>query len=258
MPPCVFCGSNEPLSAEHVYPQWCQPLLTDPSGESGTHRSTTLRLGQRPKVRSYKGQPATQTVRAVCKGCNSGWMSRLEQQAKPLLAAMIEGRPQILTPDAQAAVSSWFVKTGLVAGSKFKPALVPDFYEQFRCDLRPSAATRVWLAEVAYREHHYVDFRPIRVHKEGGHPPLIPNAWSAVLGVGEVAGVVVSWLDAKPSLRELLRRFAPGLVAIWPTRSGDVVWPPSGGCLDHDGLDALADAVVRMDDVQAGRGRPNI
>jgi hypothetical protein len=115
----------------------------------------------------------------------------------------------------------------------------------------------VWLAEVAYREQHYVDFRPIRVQQNHGHPPLIPNAFSAVLAVGEVAGFVVSWLERKPSVREVVWRFGPGLVPIWPLTRREAVWPPIGGCIDHDGLDQLANTIVRMDDVQAGPEQPN-
>jgi hypothetical protein len=254
---CRFCGSKKTLTAEHVYPQWCQPLLSHSSGDEGTHRSVTLRVGEAPKPRSYKGHPATQTVRAFCAGCNNGWMSQLESAAKPRLTAMIEGRTQTLTRADQEVIAAWWVKTALVAGSKFNPGLTPEFYEQFHRDRAPSATTHVRLAEVAYREQHYVDFRPLRVVQEAEQAPLIPNAYSAVLAVGEVAAFVVGWLDRKPSLREALRQFGRGLVLIWPPREHDVVWPPLGGAFDHEALDALADSVVRFEDVAAGRPRPN-
>jgi hypothetical protein len=44
-------------------------------------------------------------------------------------------------------------------------------------------------------------------------------------------------------------------VQVWPSEQ-DITWPPPGGRLNMGYLDALADTIVSVDDVQAGRGRP--
>jgi len=47
----------------------------------------------------------------------------------------------------------------------------------------------------AYREQHYTDFRPFRVHPADAPPPPEPNAYSAVVSMGFVAAFIVSWLN---------------------------------------------------------------
>jgi hypothetical protein len=256
--PCVFCGAKAPITAEHVIPQWCRDHVADPEGEPGTHHSITMRFGQDSTYRSYEGQPATQRVRSVCKNCNNGWMSRIETATQPHLIPMIEGRVQTLDRTIQEVVATWLMKTALVGGSKFNPALQPEFYERFYREQTPGVPTRVWLTATAHREQHYLDFRPLRVEADDRPPPLIPNAFSALVALGEFAGLVVSWLDLKPSVRRLVDRFGAVLVPIWPRTRDHAVWPPLGGSLDFQGLDALANGLVSIDDVRAGRGRPNV
>jgi hypothetical protein len=50
-------------------------------------------------------------ARAACRGCNNGWMNKLEQRAKPILMGMREAqRPDsviTLSPDRAATVAAW-------------------------------------------------------------------------------------------------------------------------------------------------------
>lgn len=43
------------------------------------------------------GTAAESTVKVACKGCNSGWMSRLEQDARPILLRHVTDRRAVLT-----------------------------------------------------------------------------------------------------------------------------------------------------------------
>lgn len=57
-------------------------------------------------------------ARAACRGCNNGWMNKLEQRAKPVLMGMREAqRPDsviTLSPDRAATVAAWTVKTSWI------------------------------------------------------------------------------------------------------------------------------------------------
>lgn len=236
-----------------MFPRWSQPYL----GGEGTHTRVAIRAGAGDIETTYKGPPATQVVRSVCAECNNGWMSALETNAKPFLESMIRGSTRTYHEAGQALIATWFVKTSLVAGSKFTPLLPAEFYTSLQADRLPSANTRVWLASTPYDEHHQSDFRPIRVHDADEPPPPIPNAFSGLIVVGRLAGFVVSGLDSVPSTARVLARFEPALVPVWPY-TAQVTWPPRGGALDFDALDGLADTVAAIDDVKAGRGRPNI
>lgn len=254
--PCKFCGSDAPLTAEHVFPEWTRSHLLDPRDQGdGTHTTIVLEAGMGvTQHRERSGPPSTWTVKCVCAACNNGWMSRLETAAKPHLLKLMDGRSGIFD-DQREVLAAWFVKTALVAGAKFRP-IRPVFYEQFHAEGKPSANTRVWLAATNERFHHYTDFRPIRTQKEDEPAPTIANAYSAVIALGQVAAFVLSWDDRIPSRKRLMQRFGQVLVPLWPTHFGATIWPPENG-LSQRGLDDLSDAIVSTDEVAAGGMRLN-
>ena len=47
------------------------------------------------------------TVRAVCKRCNEGWMSALEQRVRPTLEPLVRGQPCTLDQAAQTTLAEW-------------------------------------------------------------------------------------------------------------------------------------------------------
>jgi hypothetical protein len=111
---CIFCGSRGPFSGEHVLPEWSARLIA-------------VEPGVRLQVRGQKyDEPARtwgavgtfgQVVRSVCEACNGGWMSNLENDAKPFLAEMIlpsRPGPIVLSPDHQIVLASWLWKTAIV------------------------------------------------------------------------------------------------------------------------------------------------
>jgi hypothetical protein len=103
--PCIFCASPTAMTKEHVIPQWVEPHMVGdgvftatrntPDGRSSSHTTTRL-----PWV-----------VKRVCATCNSGWMSSLENAAKPYVEPMILGTQTTLHPAAQRIVVRWALKT---------------------------------------------------------------------------------------------------------------------------------------------------
>ena len=242
--PCVFCQRDGPLTAEHVFPQWPRSHLEDASGSRGVHTRWIVREGEsEPDEQTRPGKPATLTVRSVCAECNSGWMSRLEGDAKPYLESMIRGSRREYHSTGRTLIARWFVKTALVRGSRFPPALRREFYEQARTTGEPSDTTRVWIGATPRKQMHYTDFRQIWVHEPQERPPGDPNGYSCVIAVGHLVGFVVSWLDREPSLAGVLPRFERALVQAWPLSEATSTWPPHTR-LDLNGLDDLADTVV--------------
>ena len=55
----------------------------------------------------------------VCSGCNSGWMSRLEDDMKPLLPLLMSGNRRVdeLTSEESFGVARWAAKTAFVLNS---------------------------------------------------------------------------------------------------------------------------------------------
>lgn len=105
----------------------------------------------------------------------------------------------------------------------------------------------LWGGLSPYTEHHQTDFRPIRTHNEAEPPPDQPNSFSALIVIGQIAGVVVSWEERMPPIDRLTERFGPALVSIWPLDGAGATWPPRRGRLDFAALDALPEAIVSSD-----------
>jgi enamine deaminase RidA (YjgF/YER057c/UK114 family) len=88
------------------------------------------------------------TVRAVCSRCNSGWMSTVETQARPVLSKLIRGQKTELAATDTEAVATWAVKTAMMVHltSVEGIAAFGDVYKTFFNDRRPPSNAVVWVA----------------------------------------------------------------------------------------------------------------
>jgi hypothetical protein len=97
---CAFC--NQPgVTKEHVWPDWMRKQGVIPAG-AGTHVVESSR-----STRVFQAPLGDTQVRQVCGKCNSGWMSRLEAEAAPLLMPMFEGSAIALDGTSQDTLSKW-------------------------------------------------------------------------------------------------------------------------------------------------------
>jgi hypothetical protein len=98
----------------------------------------------------------------VCVGCNTGWMSGLEQRTLPVLGPMLRG-PALavpLDPAQQATLATWAVKTSLLlACKKFSdqpggwiPADNLRWLYLHRRSALPPPGARVWLGGIRPRD----------------------------------------------------------------------------------------------------------
>jgi hypothetical protein len=114
---CIFC--NSPLSGirsqEHVFPQWLLDELEIRNVSiSPTHfkpDGTVVSTRSHPVDSLREGR--------VCRPCNTGWMSNLEQQAQPLLSVLFTGARTVveLSSKERAILAKWTAKTAFVLNS---------------------------------------------------------------------------------------------------------------------------------------------
>jgi hypothetical protein len=126
-----MCGEALAVRArEHVFPQW----LLDHLGirderVRGVHlKHNDVGLENKP-VSLREMDYASMTEGRVCAACNNGWMSQLEDNARPVLVDMIEGRRQVsFLTDAEAKLlARWAAKTSYMLNSSANFNLrVPD------------------------------------------------------------------------------------------------------------------------------------
>lgn len=103
---CIFCG-KEDLTQEHILPKWIQKYF-QPS-------SVDLNVVQKSDGKTYefKEKAFNHTAKIVCKECNSGWMSDLENEVQGLLGPMFNGSnpSTILSTYERSLIAHWAAKT---------------------------------------------------------------------------------------------------------------------------------------------------
>ena len=140
------------MTDEHVWPDWLSRFLMFDEHLDWIHADDE-------GIRQIKRAPAfSRKVRRVCVTCNNGWMSRLEENAKPLLKWMIVGRSCSLDFKSRQLLAFWAAKTVLMGHFMDRTASeVPASYfaamYAARDKRRPPNGTRVWLAFYAGSRH---------------------------------------------------------------------------------------------------------
>lgn len=113
---CIFCGRNGNKSKEHLWPEWMHLYL--PSVGDGNHIREVNTFQWNTQVGENKlkrpGNIFTIKARVVCKDCNSGWMSRLEEAVKPTFTRMIKGEKLSLHEKDQELLSRWIAMKVIV------------------------------------------------------------------------------------------------------------------------------------------------
>ncbi len=133
---CIFCGETAEtveMSTEDAWPLWALKLVKPREpGRYFTSERGSVSKPHRIIRTNVQGRPARQTTRNVCKPCNEGWMSTLEETAKPILEPMILGEPQSLAAEDRQTLALWAIKTALTLNDTAKDDPVPLPVELFR------------------------------------------------------------------------------------------------------------------------------
>jgi hypothetical protein len=178
----------------------------------------------------------------VCAKCNNGWMSRLQERAKPFLVQLFKGSRTALGDEAQSAIAAWATMVTMTAefmlGSAGKIGALPEHRTQL---MQSEAAIPGWKIWIGY-------YRGGTWNHQWSHTslPLIggeelrgagdvyspfPNTQTTTFVVGELCIHTMSsfhqdivrdwhWLEHG--------RLCHLLAPIWPIRHELIAWPIHG------------------------------
>jgi hypothetical protein len=252
---CIFCGATDrKMSNEHVWPEWITGLLpSEVAREMVTLHFTDSHQGH---VRSFPQRLFQLTVKDVCKPCNEGWMSRLEEAVKPIISGMLVGRGRELHARGQAAIAAWALLKVLVVQRSFpRESFVPTrhYAEVFavRDEQQPPPLYRAYTGRVGWSQGRgdFGFFRMNGVQRRSGQPEdsRIPvdevDGYLATFTVLDLVVQVFRSLDDEEV--EWLHRgdLAPSMARLWPS-SGTFIWPP-GPSLTAAGVQAISGPAVK-------------
>jgi hypothetical protein len=113
---CLGCGielTGDVVTLEHILPQWLAAEIEMPDVKLQHFRHDEEK-SESTLLRAHGLN--TYATRQVCSRCNSGWMSRLENQAKPLILSLMKAERSVLmlTDDERKTLSRWAVKTAFL------------------------------------------------------------------------------------------------------------------------------------------------
>lgn len=231
---CSFCGDDD-LSREHVIARWLREELKI-QGPVREH----LEFGS-PRI----WDTLAVVLPEVCQKCNTGWLSRTERNARPVLSAMLFGNRTLkINAMQQAKIARWAVKTSLLLTLKKSRGeaygWVPSgsmnwLYENPDSD-QPPPGSYVWIGCLDAQ-------RNIVSYMQSGS--LLSDARDPIghVGLFTVGYVLIQIFCTEPDVvdysEERDGHFVPpgmeaGLVSIWPPNRA-VQWPTAprftGGAL---------------------------
>jgi hypothetical protein len=231
MPPkrsCIFCSSTD-LTKEHLLPDW----MHDVFGKKGNQvHSLAEETPNTSKSKLYESRTFTARVRFVCKDCNHGWMSDLEENVKPLLVPMMTSELAfVLRPAELAVLSTWAAKTTVVLfrSRPNQPRAISDEQcAELHQEGRRPAGVQVWIG----RRGRDVNW-PYRCLTLAGEAMLDGkpaagiadeyNVWQAMIAVGHVVFYVFGHRldtdqEVTPGIDALTRIDPAPPRLVWPTQ----------------------------------------
>jgi hypothetical protein len=101
---CLFC-ERRANSDEDIWPKWLLKAV-------GPRRLYAFRGGTAPRERKVGSLKFK--ARLVCRTCNNGWMSRLENNVRPVLTPMLQGGSALLRRRERHRLALWGVKMSML------------------------------------------------------------------------------------------------------------------------------------------------
>ncbi len=146
---CVFCGDDH-LNFEHVLGKWSKPFIPRIRPNFKQLRAIQHTTHSTFDVHHRAGDPDSMKVWCACIDCNGGWMSKLQNNMKPLGIKMATGKTTRLDGRDQLKAAAWAAMVAITSEYDYFPdiAIAQDDRAFLRANLYPSNRFRIWLGHI--------------------------------------------------------------------------------------------------------------
>ena len=192
-------------------------------------------------------QRITLDAPVVCRRCNNGWMSELEDLAKPILVPLITHPhvPRSITAVECLTLASWLATKSVVVdfhnftiGGQTTLFYKPQQRRSLRDRTVPPSLSTVWLGRMQKRRSGSGDFQTIYYSRLYVNPAFRHlKATITTMAINEVVIQLVAWrkMNARATIPDPIPWFhAPNigtwddyLTDIWPELPTSLEWPPN-------------------------------
>ena len=251
---CIFCG-DKPLTKEHLFADWMKSYIDRALIHHNIETALDFPDHQDSSIKQRSGDPHSRRIKCVCKPCNSGWMSQLQEKTKPIFIPMLQGGETNLHRRAQRQIATWVVMT-VMAGEFIDLDHVTISVEerrQFRLDRSVQAHWKIWIGAHRRRKearwiHKAMSFTEKEVEAIYSQTPDRANSQATTILLGKHLIIHVMSSPIKPRLIrtwQFPQHFAPFMLQIWPIRNASVSWPPERAMTDKGILTVSGDLYGR-------------
>jgi len=205
------------------------------------------------------GQVRDWQVKCVCGGthltCNGGWMRQIEEEAKPILVPLIQGKQKDLAASDQIIIATWAVLKAMV--SEYHPTSKISTHWMQRRLIRnrgvpPTSGWSVWIASYERKNWRpewlsFPFFVPSNkvLKRRGKREPTYYNATSTTQIIGklfiQVVHLPVPFITGDVVRRRIFPSTAGTIFRIWPDQLTTLHWPDRA--LSDRDADKLAGAM---------------
>jgi hypothetical protein len=235
---CFFCGpTDNPLTEEHVWPQWVSRLLF---GQYSSTHFVNVRSTGDDTTRLWKSRNVDVTTDTVCDKCNNVWLSNFENtDIRPLASPLILGNDEsLLPPAAQSKLAAWAYKMAMLLEvanpDDSRRFFVAADWKQFRDTTRAHERVKVFLAKYEYGQHAAHAHLPLHTltERDGDRRSFdlkMSTMTAGALGMQVMAvrsGSSGELVYASEIGFEFLGKARDAVVQIWPSNGDAVRWPP--------------------------------
>jgi hypothetical protein len=249
---CAFGPTKSPMSGEDLWPRWLSKMLRREHGTTVFH-STIFS----PRTGAHKtaiAQRLNLQADVVCLRCNTTWMSRAENAAKPVLTSLINNPRtlHVLTLKERRAIAAWLAIKAVVLDhlavrdyGQLKPFFSPQQRTAMRVFQKPPTRTRVYIGRLwppepgttggDFKTMYYSNF-PAQSHDHLRAFVVTISAHELVIQlVASKMAQAVPLVPVPFTPNPITGNWSDYAPQIWPD-IGDVLWPTAGGFKRFDAL----------------------
>jgi hypothetical protein len=233
---CIFyrpgCGR---VTKEDVWPTWLTQYVPRDLKDYSmmieqvhpSHSDTT-----RQKI---DGDPRSRRVKFVCGSCNNGWMSELQNRAKPYVLPLVQGSPLVLRREAQETLATWCAMSVMTSDFFYpqRPAIPQSDRDYLRSHWKPPPATwKIWIGRYVRKnwQAHWVK-NAMPLEYDGRVPALsadglpMPNTQATTIVFGQL--YVHAFSSIHPSLVSIIsiEKLFEKIAQVWPVQEEFIAWP---------------------------------
>jgi hypothetical protein len=151
---CIFCGKPG-LTREHVWADWLKRFIPKTAANYSRFVATAHPTHTEFKRKMVSGDLRSQRLKVVCKSCNNGWMSRLQERTKSLLLPFLNGEVTVMDVHQQEILAAWIAMFVMVAEyfDPYKVATPQSERDYLMENQKTPPNWKIWFGDLDEKSH---------------------------------------------------------------------------------------------------------